>query len=157
MARIEGQIVINRPLDEVFAFVADERNEPLYNQQMLRVEQTSAGPIGLGTRFRAESRSMGRVAVMTIEITAYDPPHRLASSTHLDTMDIHGALTFEPALGGTNMHWSWELRPRGTLKLLKPLVTWMGRRQEQTIWTALKHYLEAPERSRSRAQASVSV
>jgi hypothetical protein len=29
MARIEGAIMINRPVEEVFDFVADERNEPL--------------------------------------------------------------------------------------------------------------------------------
>jgi len=30
MVRIQGEIVINRPVDEVFDFVADERNEPRY-------------------------------------------------------------------------------------------------------------------------------
>src|SRR6266700_4799156 len=28
---VQGDIVINRPVDEVFDFVADERNEPKYN------------------------------------------------------------------------------------------------------------------------------
>ena len=31
MVRIEGEIVIKRPVEEVFDFVADERNEPRYN------------------------------------------------------------------------------------------------------------------------------
>ena len=53
MARIEGEIVIDRPVEEVFDFVADERNEPRYNPQMLRAEQISSGPIGLGTEPRA--------------------------------------------------------------------------------------------------------
>ena len=35
MARVEGEIVINRPVEEVFDFVADERNEPRYNPRML--------------------------------------------------------------------------------------------------------------------------
>jgi len=58
--RIDGQIVINRPVEEVFDFVADERNEPRYNARMRRAEQISEGPIGLGTRYRAELVSMGR-------------------------------------------------------------------------------------------------
>jgi hypothetical protein len=33
MARIEGEIAINRPVDEVFDLVADERNEPRYNPE----------------------------------------------------------------------------------------------------------------------------
>jgi uncharacterized membrane protein len=31
--RVTGEIVIERPIDEVFDFVADERNEPQYNPQ----------------------------------------------------------------------------------------------------------------------------
>lgn len=31
MIHIEGEIVINRPPEEVFDVVADERNEPKYN------------------------------------------------------------------------------------------------------------------------------
>jgi hypothetical protein len=40
------------------------------------------------------------------------------------------------------MRWTWNLRPRGLLKLLGPLVARMGRRQEEAIWTGLKRYLE---------------
>ena len=31
MARVEGQIVIGRPVDVVFGYVADQSNEPQYN------------------------------------------------------------------------------------------------------------------------------
>jgi hypothetical protein len=31
MADINGEIIIHRPVEEVFDFVADERNEPRYN------------------------------------------------------------------------------------------------------------------------------
>jgi hypothetical protein len=34
MVRVEGEIVINRPVEEVFDFVADERNEPRYNSRI---------------------------------------------------------------------------------------------------------------------------
>lgn len=143
MVRVEGQIIIRRPVDEVFDFVADERNEPRYNPQMRRVEQTSAGPIGVGTTFRAESMSRGRSVEMTITFTHYERPRRLTSATHLSNMDIRGTLTFDPVADGTRMRWSWELEPRGMLKLMTPVVTVIGRRQERTIWTDLKRYLEA--------------
>jgi hypothetical protein len=31
---------------------------------------------------------------------------------------------------------------QGAYRLLGPLITWMGRRQEQRIWTSLKQHLE---------------
>ena len=39
MVLIEGEIVITRPVEEVFDFVADERNEPRYNPHMRRAVQ----------------------------------------------------------------------------------------------------------------------
>src|ERR1039458_10713235 len=65
MAQIEGEIIIGRPSEVVFDFVADERNEPSFNPRMVRAERVSGGPIGAGTRFRAATKSMGRVLEMT--------------------------------------------------------------------------------------------
>lgn len=142
MARIEGETLIRRSVEDVFDFVADERNEPQYNPRMLRSEKITPGPIAPGTQFRAEIKTMRRTAEMTIEFTAYERPTRLASATHLSTMEIEGTLTFDPAPEGTRMRWSWEVETRGLLKLMAPIVTRMGQRQEQTIWTNLKHLLE---------------
>jgi uncharacterized protein YndB with AHSA1/START domain len=143
MAHIEGDIVIKRPVDEVFDFVADERNEPRYNPRMLRAEKVSDGPIGVGTQFRAETATRRGSAEMAIEITRYERPSRLESSTRLSNMDIAGALTFDPVPGGTRMQWVWDVRPRGVLKLMGPIISRMGERQERTIWTNLKRVLEA--------------
>lgn len=143
MAHVNGELVINRPVEEVFDIVADERNEPRYNPRLLRAEQTFGGPIGVGTRFRAGTRTMGRTVPMTIEFTAYERPHLLASRTHTSAMEIWGTLTFDPTPAGTLMRWSWELQPRGVYKLLTPLIAWMGQRQEAAIWAGLKRFLEA--------------
>lgn len=145
MSHIEGEIIINRPVEDVFDVVADERNEPRYNPRLLWVEKISSGPIGRGTRFRAATKTMSRPVEMTIEFTDYERPLRLASLTHMPTMEIHGALTFEPVPAGTRMRWAWELQPRGALRLLTPLIVRMGQRQEETIWSGLKQFLEAQE------------
>ena len=82
---------------------------------------------------------------MTTEFTGYQRPRRLASTTRLATMDIQGALTFDPVTGGTRMRWSWDVAPRGLLKLMSPLVARIGARQERAIWTGLKRVLEGHE------------
>jgi hypothetical protein len=46
----------------------------------------------------------------------------------MSLMDLHGRLTFEPVPPGTRMRWSWQLQPRGVLRLMGPLVASMGRR-----------------------------
>jgi hypothetical protein len=37
-ARVDGEIVIRRSVEEVFDYVADERNEPNFTARMSRVE-----------------------------------------------------------------------------------------------------------------------
>ena len=143
MARIEGEINIHRPVEEVFAFVADERNEPRYNPRMVSAELTSGEPIGLGSRFRSELKTGRRTMPMLIEFTGFERPRRLASATHSSMMDTVGALTFEPTSDGTRMRWSWDVQPRGMLRVVPAIVGMIGRRQEQSIWGNLKRLLES--------------
>ena len=48
MANVSGEILINRPVEQVFDFVADQRNEPSYNPRMLQSEKITEGAIGVG-------------------------------------------------------------------------------------------------------------
>ena len=41
MSHIEGEIVIARPPEAIFDFVADECNEPRFNPKMVRAENTA--------------------------------------------------------------------------------------------------------------------
>jgi hypothetical protein len=148
MPRVEGDLLIERPVEDVFDFVADACHEPRFNPQMLRVEKVSPGPIGLGARFSAEMATGRRRTPMTIEFTGFERPRRLASTTRLASMEIRGELAFDPVPDGTRMRWRWDLRPRGVTRLLGPLIGAIGRRQERAIWTNLKRLLEAKEEQR---------
>ena len=107
---------------------------------MHHAEQITNGPIGVGTRFHAETASMGRPVDMVIEITG--PAQPLVDHEHvLDEPARHAP--FEPVPEGTRMEWSWDLQPGGVLKLLSPLIATIGRRQEQSIWNGLRRHLEA--------------
>ena len=143
MADIDGEIVIGRPVDVVFDSVADQSNEPRFNPQMVRAEKITPGPVGTGTRFRSAVASRGHPTEMLIECTGYDRPKLFATTTTMNQADISYTLRFEPAPAGTRMRWSGRVRPKGAVRLLGPLITWLGRRQEQRIWAALKRHLEA--------------
>lgn len=150
MAHVEGEIIIHRPVEEVFDFVADERHEPLYNPEMLQCDLLSGEPVGRGSRFRAVMSMRGKPVEMTIEFTNFDCPRLLASVSKVSTMEIAGTLLFDPVSEGTRLRWSWTLKPHGLLVLMTPMVTHIGRRQELRIWTSLKRYLEEqPVKDRS--------
>lgn len=146
--RIEGEVVIIRPVDQVFDFVADERNEPRYNSRMVRADKTSPGPIGRSTRFLAESAMLGRVVETTIEFTDYERPRLLGSTSRSVVRlikpvatKIEGTLTFDAVPGGTRMRWACDVETRGVLRLMSRIVARAGERQEETMWD-LKHLLE---------------
>ena len=71
------EVLIARPLDEVFEFVADVRNRPSWDDSVDREELTSPEPIGVGSTVRTELRSMGKDYVYTWEIVEHSPPERM--------------------------------------------------------------------------------
>ena len=152
MTAIDGEIVIERLVEDVFDYVADERNEPQFNSRMSRVELVTPEPIGAGSRFLAESRMMGGAFEVAVEYTVFERPRLLGSRSRSTprgrkgrSLMIEGSLSFEPVPEGTRMRWSWQVETPGALRLISPLLAWMGRRQERAVWTSLKHLLEQPQ------------
>jgi hypothetical protein len=142
VARIKGEILVDLPIETVFDFVADQRNEPRYNPRMVRAEKITDGPVGKGTVFRSAAKAMGHEAEMRIELTGYDRPAQLASHTSMRQADIDGTLSFDEMPAATRMRWLWQVQPKGRSRMLTPLINWMGSRQEQAIWAGMKRYLE---------------
>ena len=143
MSHIQGEVLIRRPVEEVFDVVADERNEPSYNPNMVTATMITDRPIGVGSRFAATVRAGRRPLGLQNEYTALDRPHRLASTSRMATADITGALTFTTSTEGTRLRWSWQARPKGAMRLLAPMFRAIGARQERRIWTGLRDHLEA--------------
>jgi uncharacterized membrane protein len=147
---IEGEIQINRPVDEVFDFVADERNGPRFNPRMLHVELLTPEPIASGSRFLRQSRMLRRSVETEIQLTAFERPRLLGSRSRsvapgreARPMTTEGTLIFDPMADGTRMRWSWRVETPRTARLTAPLVVLVGRHHEKTIWRNLKRLLEA--------------
>ena len=51
MLEFENTIAIERPIDEVFAFLSDFENIPKWNYYVLEVRQLSESPKGIGTTY----------------------------------------------------------------------------------------------------------
>ena len=57
MLEFENTIPIERPIDEVFAFLSDFENIPKWNYYVLEVRQLSESPIGIGTTYHQVRKS----------------------------------------------------------------------------------------------------
>jgi hypothetical protein len=58
-------------------------------------------------------------------------------------MVTDGELTFERVGESTLMRWRWDVQPEGALRMLAPLVAWIGDRQERRVWSGLRTCMEA--------------
>jgi len=155
MPRFQREIVINRPVEEVFDFVTDARNEPRYNPAILSAEKMTSGPIGRGTHFVLRSKAMGRPTAVEYEITAYERPRRMTSRTirGLPFMDVESAEIFEPVDGGTRMRWVWEVKPRGAAgRLITPVLARMLGRRLERAFVNIKRVMEGEAYPRGRPE-----
>ena len=142
MIRIEQSVVIQRPLEEVFAFVANPGNDPQWNAPIRATRLTSAGPVGVGTTFRHEVEFMGRRFATTVEITEYVPNQRACVKTVGGPLDSWGCRTVEPVAGGTWLIVSLEGEARGLLKLGEAVAARAARHQLEPDLARLKAMLE---------------
>jgi uncharacterized protein YndB with AHSA1/START domain len=81
MAQLQQSVDIARPLEEVFAFVANPGNDARWGSNLLEVTQVSPGRLGVGARFRYKARFAGRQFELVREVTEYEPNRRQAVKT----------------------------------------------------------------------------
>ena len=65
-----GRIVmIDRPIEEVFAFLADGENDPKFSPRVQQIAKTTEGPPGVGTRYASTVKDAGMTTEREFEIT----------------------------------------------------------------------------------------
>jgi carbon monoxide dehydrogenase subunit G len=128
-------LTLNHCQERVFDFLTDLSNEPAWNPDCSSVEMLSPEPVGIGSTYRGHFRGMGRVMV---ELTAHDRPHRFATRerSHMATGEFEFVLT--PHGEHTEVELRMELRPRGPMRLLEPLM----RRKIRQFLTALPGHIQ---------------
>jgi uncharacterized protein YndB with AHSA1/START domain len=143
MATLETSIVINRPVEEVFAFVSNPENYPKWFSGSREVKITSAGPIGVGTTFRTVVTFLGRRIEGEIEFTEYEPNRSFAEKTKSGPFPVENRVTFERVEGGTRVTSSQVAEPGGFFKLAEPLLVRMIKRQFEADAANLKDLMES--------------
>ena len=74
--RLHASIVINRPIQEVWSYVVNEANAPVWRRPYVKqVTRVGPGPTAVGTRFEGVTTSGGTYVT---EITHYEPPVRMS-------------------------------------------------------------------------------
>jgi uncharacterized membrane protein len=141
MANVEISIVINRPLDEVFAYLAGEDNNVNWRSGMVDVQKTSQGPVGVGTTYRIVNHVMGRRMESDAEVTEYELNRKYATRNKSGPR-IETRRFFETFDGGTRVTFAIDADLAGLFHLAEPLIASMARRRMENDVADLKDLLE---------------
>lgn len=103
------ETTVARPPAEVFARIADIEKWPswLIASGIVRIDRSTDGPLAEGEHLTVEQRAAGRAGTFEAQVTALQPPTRLALHGRDGdgvTIDIDAALA--PDGAGTSLRWS---------------------------------------------------
>ena len=150
--RVEESVIIHRPVEDVFGFLAVRSNDSAWmasvveSQWLNSTAADSDTPIELGRRGRMIMQLPGRRAEFIDEVTEYEPGRRIAHRTISGPIPLETACMCEPAgdscratvVGATKL-------PGGFVgQLATPLVAGVIRRGFRADLARLKKLLELP-------------
>ena len=143
MSGIEESVEINCPVEKAFAFTTDAGSWKKWNSIIPEAEQTSQGPVGVGTSFKGTSRLMGRTMKWTATATEYEPGRKFGKNINSGSVLIEQHNTYNPIPGGLRFTIAYDVKVNGFLKLFSPMIVGSMRKELHKSLVNLKQILEA--------------
>ena len=69
-----GTTVVDRPIDQVFAYLAEGTNDPEFSPRVQSIRKEPDGPSGVGTVFLSTVKDAGMTTQRRFELTALQAP-----------------------------------------------------------------------------------
>jgi len=147
MIDVVTHLDVDRPAAEVFAFVSDQVNAPLWQSGLHEVRRTTDGPIGVGTEHVFVRRFAGRRIESRNRFIEFESDRYVAFEIPDGTITGRASYLVEPN-GDDRCHVTstMQFNVNGWMRFAEPLLARVlerdSRRDEQT----LKCHLESSDR-----------
>jgi N-acyl homoserine lactone hydrolase len=146
MGTFQLGIFVNRSPADVFAFVAEPRNMPLWYDAIDAVTTTTNGPAGAGTRFGITRSLPGGQAHNDVEVTEHQPDRRVTLESTAGPTPFRYRYLLEPNGQGTRLTLDGRISSAGLpapMGRLDGVATQLFKRGMQQNLNELKRTLEA--------------
>jgi carbon monoxide dehydrogenase subunit G len=144
--RFGATIDIDRPIEDVFAFLADGENDRKFSPRIIEIAKTTEGPPGVGTVYASTAKDAGIKMKHEFELTEYEPSSRIRwreLSKH-PLVVTEGGYDLAPAgEGTTRLTFFNELEARGIGVLLVGLALRSARKGANAFAESIKRAAEA--------------
>jgi hypothetical protein len=122
MAHAEHSVIVDRPIEEVFAFLADGMNEPLWRPEVINISHV--GGSGLGAEYAQTMKGpAGRKIAGDFRLTRFDEPTRIDFAVIAGPARPTGSYVLsDTGTGSTEVSFTMDLVPRGLIRLMIPMI-----------------------------------
>ncbi len=122
MARYEATVTSPEAREAVFEFLSDFRSAAEWDPGVRSARLLGGAAGDPGAEYELVARFLGREVPLTYRAEVVDPPSRLLLVAETRTVVSRDEITFADADGGTAVTYAADLRLRGALRLLDPLL-----------------------------------
>jgi carbon monoxide dehydrogenase subunit G len=143
--RFEGTTVVDRPIEEVFAFLADGENDPKFSPRVQEIRKTTSGPPGVGTVYASTVKDAGMTTKRQFEYTEFVAPTKIRwaeRSKNLVTATA-GGYDLSPEGAATRVTIFNELEGHGAGKLIAGFALRAARKSAGDLAASIKRAVEA--------------
>ena len=141
MIQHEVTIHLNKPVEQVFAFLMDTSKLSTWQSNLIKSEQLTEGPLRTGSRFREVRRINNKEEEIQGEITALEPNKRLETKT-VTKPQAMVSYSLDPEQGGTRLKYKFILVTSGLMRLLEPVIANSIKKDTEADFETLKRVLE---------------
>jgi uncharacterized protein YndB with AHSA1/START domain len=114
MVRSAVVVAIDRPIEQVFAFVANAETASQWREEIVDVRRTTtAGPIGVGTTYQALHTHLGERAASTLEIIEYEPNRKVSFEGLTGPDRFRDSYAFQSVGASTRITFGFDLATQG--------------------------------------------
>jgi carbon monoxide dehydrogenase subunit G len=122
MINIDLSTLVDKPVEDVFAYIGDLNNMPKWNTTVMDVEQITPGDVGVGTKFKSVGEMLGRRIEGEMQVTAYEPDTKFGVQMNAGPALVNMTLSFKAVGTGTEVNLNAQGNPSGLFKLAEPLM-----------------------------------
>ncbi|MCX4530486.1 SRPBCC family protein [Streptomyces sp. NPDC002596] len=144
--QFEATVEIDRPITEVFAYLADGEHDPEFSPRVQRIDKSPTGPTAVGTVFRSTVKDAGMKTQREFGITELVAPTRIRwaeRSKNLVTATTGGYDLEATADGRTRVRIFNVLEGHGIGKLLVGFAAGAARKDAPAFGQRIKVAVEA--------------
>ncbi|MFJ8631922.1 SRPBCC family protein [Streptomyces sp. NPDC093568] len=149
--QFEATVEVDRPVEAVFEYLADGRNDPQFSPRVLRIERVPDAPTAVGTVFRSTVKDAGMKSAREFRITDLEAPVRMrwAEVSKNSITASEGGYDLQPLPDGrTRVRIFNVLEGHGLGKLLVGLALAAARKDADAFGARIKAAAEAAIDSR---------